>query len=65
MPASPTSTRSFVRIVPSSEVAMQLLSSGEIDVMWNNTEADIPQLAKMTGVKITEPGADRRRAHVP
>ncbi len=44
-----------LRIVPSSEVAMQLLSSGEVDIVWNNTEADIPQLEKMTGVKISDP----------
>jgi len=44
-----------IRIVPSSEVAMQLLSSGEVDIMWNNTEADIPQLEKMAGIKISDP----------
>lgn len=44
-----------IRIVPSSEVAMQLLQSGEVDVMWNNTEADFPQLEKMAGVKISSP----------
>ncbi len=43
-----------IRIVPSSEVAMQLLSTGEVDVMWNNTEADFPQL-EMPGVKISSP----------
>ena len=45
----------IVRIVPSSEVAMQLLSSGEVDIMWNNTEADFPLLEKMAGVKVSEP----------
>lgn len=44
-----------IRIVPSSEVAMQLLASGEVDIMWNNTEADLPMLEKMTGVKISDP----------
>lgn len=44
-----------IRIVPSSEVAMQLLASGEVDIMWNNTEADTPQLEKMAGVKISAP----------
>ncbi len=44
-----------IRIVPSSEVAMQLLASGEVDIVWNNTEADIPQLEKMAGVKISDP----------
>ncbi len=42
-----------IRIVPSSEVAMQLLASGEVDVMWNNTEADVPLLNKTLGVKIS------------
>jgi peptide/nickel transport system substrate-binding protein len=45
----------IIRIVPSSEVAMQLLSSGEVDIMWNNTEADFPLLEKMAGVKVSEP----------
>jgi len=44
-----------IRIVPSSEVAMQLLNSGEVDIMWNNTEADFPLLQKMTNVKISDP----------
>jgi peptide/nickel transport system substrate-binding protein len=41
---------------------MQLLNSGEIDIMWNNTEADIPQLEKMQGVKVPaplQPGGER------
>ena len=45
----------IVRIVPSSEVAMQLLSTGEVDIMWNNTEADFPQLEKMANVKTSSP----------
>lgn len=45
----------IIRIVPSSEVAMQLLSTGEVDIMWNNTEADFPQLEKMAGVKTSTP----------
>ncbi len=52
----------IIRIVPSSDVALQLLASGEIDIMWNNTEADIPQLRKMTGVKMQsplQPGGER------
>ncbi len=41
-----------VRIVPSSEVAMQLMKNSEADVMWNNTEADLPALEKMPNVKL-------------
>ncbi len=43
----------IIRIVPSSEVALQLLASGEVDVMWNNTDADTPFLEKTPGVKIS------------
>ncbi len=51
-----------VRIVPSSEVAMQLMKSGEADIMWNNTEADLPTLEKMSNVKLfsaPQPGGER------
>jgi len=44
-----------IRIVPSTEVAKQLLKSGEVDIMWNNTEADFPELEAMSGVKISQP----------
>jgi len=43
----------IVRIVPSSEVAKQLLKNGEADVMWNNTEADIPEIEKMASVRLS------------
>jgi peptide/nickel transport system substrate-binding protein len=43
----------IIRIVPSSEVAKQLLKNGEADIMWNNTEADIPEVEKMQGVKLS------------
>ena len=36
---------------------MQLLNSGEIDVMWNNTEADIPQLEKIYSAHLKTPQA--------
>jgi len=52
----------IVRIVPSSEVAMQLMKSGEADIMWNNTEADLPTLEKMSNVKLfsaPQPGGER------
>ena len=52
----------IVRIVPSSEVAMQLMKSGEADIMWNNTEADLPTLEKMSNVKLwsaRQPGGER------
>lgn len=51
----PVLDKLIFRIVPSSEVAKQLLRSGEIDVMWNNTEADYPELQSMQGVKVSDP----------
>ena len=54
-PNKPYLDKVIIRIVPSSEVAKQLLRSGEIDIMWNNTEADYPELEKMQGIKISDP----------
>ena len=51
-PGKPYLDQVIIRILPSSEVAIQLLSSGELDIMWNNTEADLPLLDKMQGVKV-------------
>jgi len=52
MTGKPYLDKVIVRIVPSSEVAKQLMKNGEADIMWNNTEADIPELEKMTNVKL-------------
>ena len=52
----------IIRIVPSSEVAKQLLKNGEADIMWNNTEADIPEVQRMDSVKLSSapnPGGER------
>ena len=52
----------IIRIVPSSEVAKQLLKNGEADIMWNNTEADIPEIQRMDGIKLgsaPSPGGER------
>jgi peptide/nickel transport system substrate-binding protein len=40
----------IVKILPSREVGMQLLGTGEITALWNLTEADFPTLAQMDGV---------------
>jgi peptide/nickel transport system substrate-binding protein len=61
-PGKPYLDKVVVRIVASSEVAMQLMKNGEADLMWNNTEADIPALEKMTNVKVfsaLQPGGER------
>ncbi len=61
-PDKPYLDKVVVRIVPSSEVAMQLMKSGEADLMWNNTEADLPALAQMSNVTVfsaLQPGGER------
>jgi len=40
----------IIKILPSREVGMQLLGTGEITTLWDLTEADFPTLAKMDGV---------------
>ena len=52
MEGKPYIDKVVVRIVPSSEVGLQLMKSGEADIMWNNTEADLPSLEKMPNVKL-------------
>ncbi len=62
MTGKPYLDKIIVRIVPSSEVAMQLMKNGEADIMWNNPEADLPALEKMTNVKLfTAPQAGGER----
>lgn len=61
-PGKPYLDKVVIRIVPSSEVAMQLMKNGEADIMWNNTEADLPTLAQMSNVKVfsaLQPGGER------
>ena len=52
-PGKPYLDKVIIRIVPSSEVAKQLMKNGEADIMWNNTEADVPEIEKMTNVKLS------------
>lgn len=40
----------IIKIVPSQEVGIQLLGTGEITALWGLNEADFPTLAKMEGV---------------
>jgi peptide/nickel transport system substrate-binding protein len=53
VPDKPYLDKVIIRIVPSSEVAKQLLKNGEADTMWNNTEADLMEIEKMTNVKLS------------
>jgi peptide/nickel transport system substrate-binding protein len=47
-----------VRIVPNVDVGLQLLASGEVDVLWSVTIDTTPQLDKMAGVKYSAPPRD-------
>ncbi len=41
----------IIRILPSREVGIQLLGTGEIHALWDVTEADLPALANLQKVK--------------
>jgi peptide/nickel transport system substrate-binding protein len=49
-PGKPYLDSVIVKILPSREVGMQLLGTGEITTLWDLTEADFPTLAGMDGV---------------
>lgn len=47
----------IIRIVPSREVGKQLIRTGEVDVVWDLVEADVPEMRGYAGVKpSTTPG---------
>lgn len=47
----------IVKILPSREVGMQLLGTGEISALWDITEADFPTLDSMKDKGVTYAGA--------
>ncbi len=52
----------IIRIVPSREVGKQLIKTGEVDVVWDLVESDVPELRGVAGVKLSSdpgPGAER------
>lgn len=52
----------IIRIVPSREVGKQLIRTGEVDVVWDLVEADVPEVRAYPGVKVSAaPGADAER----
>ncbi|MBC7260740.1 MAG: peptide ABC transporter substrate-binding protein, partial [Chloroflexi bacterium] len=40
----------FIKIIPSREVGKQLIKTGEIDVLWDLVEADIPEFTDLADV---------------
>lgn len=52
----------IIRIIPSREVGKQLIRTGEIDVLWDLVEADVPELRSVAGVKLSvEAGPEAER----
>jgi len=52
----------IIRITPSREVGKQLVRTGEVDVLWDIIEADVPELKSAAGVVISsKPGPDAER----
>ncbi len=61
-PAKPQLDAVYIRFVPSREVALQLLQSGQVTVVGDLVEADLPQLASAPGIalgKAPSPRAER------
>ena len=48
----------IVRIVPSADVGLQLIASGEVDMLWSIPIDNTPQMDKMPGVKYSAPPRD-------
>ncbi len=52
----------IIRVTPSREVGTQLIKTGEVDVIWNLIEANVPELKPVAGVKISSaPGPGNER----
>ena len=58
----PLLDRVIIKIIPSREVGKQLLKTGELDVLWDLAESDIPELDAMPGiVQSASPGTGTER----
>jgi len=52
----------IIRITPSREVGTQLIKTGEVDIVWDLIEANVPELRPVPGVKIgAAPGPNAER----
>lgn len=61
-PDHPRADYVVVRIIPSREAGKALLDAGEIDILWDLTEADLPALAELSGIvahATPGPGSER------
>ena len=53
----PLLDRYIIRIVPSREVGKQLIKTGDVDLVWDLVESDVPEIKGVPGVKIAAPAA--------
>lgn len=44
-----------IKFVPSREVGKQLIKTGEIDLLWDLVEADIPEFTALEGITLSAP----------
>lgn len=61
-PDKPLVDQVVIRIIPSREVGKALITSGEIDILWNLTEADVPEFEadpNITVYSVPSPGTER------
>jgi peptide/nickel transport system substrate-binding protein len=54
-PGKPYIDGIIIRITPSREVGKQLIKTGEVDVLWDLVEADVPELRPVPNVKVSAP----------
>ncbi|MBI1293912.1 peptide ABC transporter substrate-binding protein [bacterium] len=62
MPDEPKLDSVIVRIIPSREVGKALITSGEIDFLWDLTEADVPEFEDNPNIVVNNkpgPGTER------
>ncbi len=61
-PDLPLVDRIIIRIIPSREVGKALITSGEIDILWDLTEADVPEFEADPNIVVhSRPGPGTER----
>ena len=61
-PEKPSLEKLIIRIIPSREVGKALIRTGEIDILWDLTEADVPEFDEIPEVVVNSrpsPGTER------
>lgn len=61
-PDKPKLDKLIIRIIPSREVGKALIRTGEIDILWDLTEADVPEFEEIPEVVVNSkpsPGTER------